>query len=210
MKVDFKRVGLVMLGFCILSFGIAAMRALGLGVDPFASFVIGVSHYLRLSFAITLVLMHLPFFILMCIKDRRLIGIGTLLGMTTVGFMVDFFYWMFGFVPVIDAGNHMAINIVWLLPALVIFAFGIATYLVADIGVVPYDSIGLVAEKLSKGKLKFKWVRVGADATCTVIGLTLGLMASITTVGVATVITAVVLGPLISFFRGMISKRVKL
>jgi len=196
-----KRILMACGGFTIIGFGVAIMRVLELGVDPFGAFAVGLSNLSGLSFAIILLLLHSPIFIVMLWKTRRLIGAGTVLGMFGIGLMVDLFYYAVRLLPMEIAGLHLAVRLVILAAMLVIFSFGIALYMVADIGIVPYDAIGVVAEDLTGGRLKFKWVRLTMDGICALAAFLLGA-----TLGIATVLTVFCLGPFISFFRERLTR----
>jgi len=188
-----------LLGFLIIGFGIACMRVIDLGIDPFGAMALGFSELTGLSFGTLLWICHAPVFLIMLWRTRRLIGIATLLGMFVVGYAIDFFYFVASLTPIMDMQPHMAVRLIGLLAALIIFAFGVALYMVADIGTVPYDACGIIIEEATKGKFKFKWARVMMDGICAVVAFLLGV-----TLGIATVLTVFCLGPFISFFGGKI------
>lgn len=79
---------------------------------------------------------------------------------------------------------------------MVILAIGAAMNIVANLGVSPYDALPLVAETLGKGKIRFQYARVVLDFTAVGIGFLLGAQ-----VGVMTLVTAFLMGPLLQFFR---------
>lgn len=78
--------------------------------------------------------------------------------------------------------------------ALVITAFAASLYMSAKMGVAPYDAIAMEAER--RWKIKFRVGRVVTDAACVTIGFLLG-----GTVGVGTVCTVLLMGPMVAFFR---------
>jgi len=190
------------IGFILLGFGVGIMRAIDLGVDPFGALAVGLSNLTGLSFGTVLVLMHSPFFVLMLCKMRRTIGVGTVLGMIIIGYIVDFFYFMTSIAPIEFMELGLVVRLFLLLITLFIFSFGIAMYIVADIGIVPYDSFGVIMENMTGGKVKFKWARLSADGLCALAAFLLGA-----TLGIATILTVFCLGPLISFFRRHIKTR---
>ena len=79
-----------------------------------------------------------------------------------------------------------------------------ALYYDADLGVSTYDAIPLhIADKKPRiaGRiLQFKVIRIISDLVCVLIGFLLGMMP-----GIGTVVTALFMGPLITFFRRTIS-----
>jgi len=194
-----KRTTMVLLGFIIMGFGIASMRVIDLGLDPFGAMALGFSELTGLSFGTVLWICHAPVFLVMLWRARRLIGIGTVLGMFVVGYAIDFFYFIASLTPIMDMQPHMAVRLAALVIALIIFSFGIALYMVADIGTAPYDACGIIIEEATKGKVQFKWGRVMMDGVCAAAAFLLGV-----TLGIATILTVFCLGPFISFFRGKI------
>jgi len=76
----------------------------------------------------------------------------------------------------------------------VIISFGSALYFTGDLGVSTYDAVALL---MSEKKIaKFQYCRIGTDLVCTVTGYLLGA-----TVGIGTLITAVLMGPIIAYFN---------
>jgi uncharacterized membrane protein YczE len=187
------------LGFVIMGFSIAVLRIIDLGTDPFSAMNLGISALTDVSFGTLMVVSQLPLFLIIVWKRRRLIGIGTVVGMFGVGYIVDFFYYfvLSGFV------EHTALDwvsrLVLLALILIVLAMSVAIYMIANIGMVPYDAFVLVIEALTGGKVKFKWARLSMDGICAVAALLLGI-----TIGIATAMTVFCMGPFISFFRNKI------
>jgi len=186
-------------GFITIGFGIACMRVVDLGIDPFGAMTLGFSQLTGLSFGTFLWISHSPIFIIMLWRTRRLIGVGTILGMFVVGYTIDFFYFIASVTSILDMEPNIVVRLIALAAALIIFSFGIALYMVADIGVVPYDACGVIIEEATKGKFEFKWARVMMDGICAAIAFLLGV-----TLGIATILTVFCLGPFISYFRNII------
>jgi len=193
-----KRILLACLGFLIIGFSVAALRAIGLGVDPLGAMTLGFSNLTGLTFGTVLLALHLPVFLVMLWKSRKLIGAGTVIGMVGIGFATDFFYWAFSFANIADF--YLPIRMAMLLVTIVVFAFGVALYTVAAIGMVPFDAIGLMAEDFSGGRMKFRWGRLTMDAICALTAFLLGSQ-----LGLATILAAFGLGPLIGFFMNKIN-----
>ena len=90
----------------------------------------------------------------------------------------------------------MQIRILLMIFAVTMCSFAAAMYMEADMGIAPYDAFGVIIEKISNRKIPFKVARVLTDVICVAIGFSFGSI-----VGVATVITAFCMGPLIEVFR---------
>ena len=50
-------------------------------------------------------------------------------------------------------------------------SLGVALYMKANMGISPYDSVALIIENLTKGKIPFAVARVVSDVTVLVIGV---------------------------------------
>jgi uncharacterized membrane protein YczE len=116
---------------------------------------LGICTLTDVSFGMLMAVSQLPLFLTILWKRRKLIGIGTVVGMFGVGYVVDFFYY-FVFSDFVD---HTAFDwvsyIVLLVLTLIVLAMGVAIYMIANIGMVPYDAFVLVIEALTGGKIKF-------------------------------------------------------
>ena len=76
----------------------------------------------------------------------------------------------------------------------------------ADLGIAPYDSLALIFEERSNGKIPYRYARMGTDLFCVIVGITFGMLAKTTVAGVVTVATAFCMGPFIQFFREKVAK----
>ena len=86
---------------------------------------------------------------------------------------------------------------------------GVAFYIVADMGIAPYDSVAFIIQKALKGKMQFQYARVCSDVGVVAIGVLFCLASGgdlWKIVGVGTVCNACFNGPLIQFFREHVSE----
>lgn len=86
---------------------------------------------------------------------------------------------------------------------------GVAFYMAAEMGIAPYDSVALIIEKGTKGKIPFQYARVITDVTIVVIGVEFCLAAGNNVwliIGIGTVCNAFFNGPLIQYFRIHVSE----
>jgi uncharacterized membrane protein YczE len=82
---------------------------------------------------------------------------------------------------------------------IVLIAIGSGIYFNTDVGVSPYDGIGLIiTEKTGKPNM-YRWIRIGTDLICVGLGFSMGNIP-----GVGTLIMALFTGPLFAFFRRQI------
>lgn len=130
-------------------------------------------------------------------KGRHCIGLGTIVNMAGIGYVADFGV----FVLTKILGNAqilpLAMRIFMMILAVILCSFAAAMYMEADMGIAPYDAFGVIIEESTNGKIPFKAARVVTDVICVVIGFSFGSI-----IGVATMITAFCMGPLIGWFRG--------
>lgn len=198
----------VILGNLIMGIGVAILRFSQMGNDPFCASTMAISEGLGIGLGTYQMLLNLVLFIFPLLWGRSYIGIGTLINLFFVGYIVQFSTWglnmVFGAQPVFSLPQKLLIMAV----ALVIVTFGLAMYQVASLGVAPYDFLALgLAEKLP---VPYFVLRVGTDAVCVIVILVavgtgfIGWDAS--HLGAGTVITAFFLGPLVAFFSKLNEK----
>ncbi len=127
---------------------------------------------------------------------RSYMGAATLVNMFLTGYVVDFTCMVIRhFSP--DPG--LPARIVFLIIAVLVMCFASSLYMTSNLGVSVYDAIPLVITK--KSKIPFRFVRIGCDLICVIIGALTGLLP-----GVGTLITAFFMGPLIEFFNHRFSE----
>ena len=98
----------------------------------------------------------------------------------------------------------LPLRIIALLLGCLFAGMGVAFYMAAEMGIAPYDSVALIIEKMTKGKIPFQYARVASDVTVVLVGAAFCLMAGNDLwmiLGVGTVCNAFLNGPLIQFFR---------
>ena len=87
------------------------------------------------------------------------------------------------------------VRVVYFIVSILLITFSSAVIYTADMGVSTYDWIALKTAEAQK-IVSFKWCRVGTDLICVIIGLVFSIIP-----GIGTIVTAFLLGPLVSFFR---------
>lgn len=122
---------------------------------------------------------------------RKYMGLVTFINMFLTGYIVDITCVMINyFFP----SPVLSVRIVFLLIAVLVMCFSSSLYMTSNMGVSVYDAIPLVIT--DKSKAPFRFIRVGCDLICVIIGTLSGLMP-----GMGTIITAFFMGPLIEFFN---------
>lgn len=182
--------GVLVAGFSVGMFNFSAF-----GMDPFQVFAHGVWEHINIGFGTFYMILNLIMLIFIFIIDKHKIGLGTVINIFLLGYVVEFTSWFFATrIP----SPSIWIRILFLVVGIIILCFGSSLYFIGDLGVSTYDAVALI---LSEKKVaRFQYCRIGSDLICTIIGLLLGA-----TVGVGTLVTALFMGPIIAFFNKLIS-----
>lgn len=188
----YKRILMMLIGNVILGTGAGMLRAADFGVDPYQCFVLGIDKALKLGYGTTFVIVNAVFLVLMLILARKMFNAGTLVNMFFLGYIIDFSYSM---CMKISSSPSFFVRVVYFIVSILLITFSSAVIYTADMGVSTYDWIALKAAEVQK-KVSFKWCRVGTDLVCVIIGLVFSIIP-----GIGTIVTAFLLGPLVSFFR---------
>lgn len=192
-----KRVIMTTLGVLVAGFGAGIFDFAQMGMDPFQVLAHGIWNKTNLSFGTLYTIVNAIMLVAVLIFDRKKIGLGTLINIFLLGYVVEYtsklFYSLFP-----DAS--LLIRIIAIAVAVVILCFASAIYFTGDMGVSTYDAVAIYwSEKQSK--IKFKYCRIITDIICTAVGFSLGAV-----VGVGTIITAFFMGPLIDFFKRTVAE----
>ena len=196
-----RRIAMAAAGILLCGISIGFFKRALFGVDPFQCYVNGLDNVIPIRYGTLYMLVNLVQLIVVFFLDKRYIGISTLMNLFLLGYIVEFSERI---LTNIFGDAALGLRIVFLIIGLVVTCIAAALYYSADLGVSTYDAIPLhIASrepKLLGHVLPFKAVRIIADLICTAIGVALGARA-----GVGTVVTALFMGPLITFFRRTIS-----
>ncbi len=197
-----RRVVLAAVGMTLAGIAVSLFKRAMFGVDPYQAFVNGLANVIPIRFGTLYMLVNALQLALVFFLDRHYIGISTLINLFLLGYVAEFgeaalARW-FGDPTLVG-------QIAYLAAGIVLSCLAAALYYTADLGVSTYDAIPLhISDRRPKvlGRvLPFRAVRILSDLVCTGIGVALGAP-----VGVGTVITALFMGPLITFFRRTVSE----
>ena len=183
---------MMLIGNVILGTGAGMLRAADFGVDPYQCFVLGIDNLLKLGYGTTFVVVNAVFLVLMLVFARRMLNLGTLVNMFFLGYIIDFSH---SICMNITPLPSVLVRVVYFIVSILLITFSSAVIYTADMGVSTYDWIALKTAEAQK-IVSFKWCRVGTDLVCVIIGLVFSIIP-----GIGTIVTAFLLGPLVSFFR---------
>lgn len=198
-----NRMIMMIVGVLLQGFGLSLLINLELGTDPCSCLTQGVTNYLPLSFGTCQLLCHLVTFAFVIRFDLSQIGFGTIGNMVCLGYISDFFRWIWSIVLPTDFFAQKLTCYLLLIPVLAVFCVGAATYMSAGLGSSPYDALPFIISERNK-KPSFKVIRMLWDIAFMIGGLLLG-----GDVGIVTVAVAFFLGPIISWIQKKVEVFIK-
>lgn len=172
-------------GIVILSIGIVfTMRASSIGVGAWDVLHIGLTNTVGLTVGTWSILLGLFIILIDCIISKRLPRIGTIVDMVLTGVLIDVFN------QLIPQVHSSSMQILAYLIGLLLLAFGIGMYIIANLGIGPRDTLMmLISNHTSMSVAKTRTI---IEVSVAVAGFALG-----GPIGVGTVIMAFFLGPLV-------------
>ncbi|SDC31574.1 Uncharacterized membrane protein YczE [Pelagirhabdus alkalitolerans] len=190
---------MMILGNILLGFAIGVFIIAELGTDPFATMNLGVSSTLGWSFGNYQLVFNSLLFIVILLYGRHLIGIGTLVNMTALGYIADFTVYSYEQLPI--ESIPLVIRLIMLAIGIILASLGLSLYITAQLGVAPYDALPLIIMAFTKDKVSFAKARMGVDILAVIIGFLFGAV-----VNIGTLIIAVSLGNGVAFFNRRVSE----
>lgn len=157
----------LILGFIIIAIGINLTIYADMGLNPWGTFHQGVSAITGLKFGLISQLTGV-LIIALSLFIKIFPGIGTLLNMYFIGFLVDLFDGL-SFIPIPDS---MSIKVVYLIIGTIMFNYGIYVYLSCELGAGPRD--GLLVGLVKLTGINVSVMRPIIEITILVTGIFLG------------------------------------
>jgi len=189
-------------GVCIIGIGVGFMRYANFGIDPYMCFMNGlhlaIFKKLGLVFGATFAISSLSLIVIVLIFDRSKIGLGTIAAIVLTGYMSDLGVFLCNLI-VIEGTVLFVLRIGLMVSGILLVAIGSGMYFNTNVGVSPYDGIGLIITEKIGNQNVYRWIRIGTDLICVSLGFLMGNIP-----GVGTVIMAFFTGPLFAFFRNKI------
>jgi len=194
------RIIFAIIGITILAIGVSFMRYAVFGVDPITCLNIGIAKQLGISFGTWQLIMCFILLIGVFIFDKSKIGFGTVYIMVAAGYTSDLFLWLISKIHYLEIFSF-EIRIIAFSLGFILYYFGAAVYIETNMGLSPYDAVAIIiAEKINRQNW-FKWIRIGTDALCVIGGII-----TKSDVGIGTLISVLLGGPLIALFRKLLIK----
>ncbi len=207
-----KRVVMTVISIIVMGFGIALFNVSGFGVDPFTSMNMNISSTLGIGYGTYQLIVNAFIIVFVVIVAHRgLIGVGTVINMVGVGYSCEFFSALIA--PHIS--SNLAVRICLLAAGIVVLCFSCSLFFVSNIGVGPYDSLSFMLSQFTH--IHYKWLRVMTDIAVIIIGLVVsggltsllkGDISGVKNIGIGTIITAFMMGPLVNFFSKHVTSKI--
>lgn len=197
-----KRTLMMLTGILFICICVGCYRLSGFGVDAFTCMNLGISGYLNMLFGTWQLIMNAVILVIVFFTVRRCIGAGTIVNMVCVGYGADFICWMAK--DICHLEMTLMLRMIALILGCLFAGLGVAFYMVAEMGIAPYDSIALIIEKATKGRIPFQYARVVSDVTAVITGVVFCLLSGNNLwmiLGIGTICNAFLNGPLIQFFK---------
>lgn len=179
-------------GLFLFSCGIVCFLDARLGLPPWDVLHQGLAKHTPISFGEANIIVGIVVLALSWLLGAR-VGIGTVANATLIGIFVSL-------LTAVDiAPDALVARSALLLAGLVLFGFGSAFYIGADLGAGPRDSLMLVGAQRTGARVGV--VRAGIELTALVLGFALGGR-----LGVGTLVFALLIGPSVEWSFWTISR----
>ena len=197
-KINISRVLWMLLGNIGISLGVAIFYFSKLGNDPYSGMNMILSEHLNMSYGNFLLIVNTGLFILEFLLGRQYVNLGTLVNWIGIGYVVDFFRYLFDhYVP---EPENLLISFLIMLSGVLVMSFSISIYQTADLGLAPFDSLAFLIRNYTP--IPYFWARIMVDALCAFVCLFAGGF-----VGLGTFVCAFGLGPFIALFNRHFSNK---
>ncbi len=199
---DFKkRMILMCVGVFFMGFFLSFLIKVDLGTDPCTFMNLTLSRAIGISFGTWQLILNAILFIFVILFGRKFIGFGTIANMVFIGYIADFFVWLWEKCIPENYFTDMPYRAVIFLLALFMFIVAVSFYINANMGVSPYDAIPqIISERVFK-KVPFAVIRICFDFLVIIIGV---IFKGTPNIGI--VLMALFLGPIISVVGKFINK----
>ena len=192
-----KRIIMAFFGVMITGFCVGAFQKASLGVDPFTCLVTAFANLFHSTYSTFYLIITGALLIAVFFINRHYIGIATIFNLLGTGIAADFMYNLLDrCLPNPSLVTRFAILAIGVL----VTCFSSSLYFTADLGVSAYDAVALTAAH--KYKLAaFRVCRISTDLICVIMGFFCHV-----TIGIGTVITALLMGPIIQWYNTHVSE----
>lgn len=186
----FLRSILLVIGTMIAAFGIDLAINAGFGGATLAILWQGLSNVFPITIGQSSIIIAVAVVLFCWFYDRKQIHVGTLVYQLVYGFCIDIFE------PYLIYSDNRMINFLLMLLGITFLSLGSALYSIADLGRGSYEAMTFAL--VNRRGWKISYTRIGLDIICVVTGFALGGK-----VGLCTIATILISGPLLQLFVKM-------
>ncbi len=228
MNQQTTRIVMTLFGMALLGLAVGMLKTADFGTDPFTVFMMGLWSFTnrtlaaltatgtltntgaataaaaltntatttQIDYGLFAMLVNIALLIIMFFLNRPKIGIGTFINLFFLGYLIQFSWEL---VSKVFPTPTIPTRIILFALAILILCFASSLYFVADLGISTYDVYAVTLGE--RTKIPFKFWRILTDSICVAIGFSFG-----ETVGIGTLVTALFMGPLITFFADRVAR----
>ena len=191
------------IGVFLMGLFLSLLIKVDLGTDPCTFMNWTISEKLGILFGTWQLLLNVFLFIIVILFGRKYIGFGTIANMVFVGYIANFFKWLWEKTLPDYIFTDMPYRAVVFVLALFLFIISVSFYINANMGVAPFDAIPqIVSERVLK-KVPFAVIRMCYDFLVILVGIIFGGRPNI-----GIVLMAFFLGPVISVVGKFLNRHV--
>ena len=198
-----KRLVIMSIGVFFMGFFLSFLIKVDLGTDPCTFMNLTLSKFFGISFGNWQLLLNSVLFILVILFGRKFIGFGTIANMVFIGYIADFFCWLWARTIPEHYFTDMPSRAVIFALALFLFIISVSFYINANMGVSPYDAMPQILSERVLKKIPFAVIRIAYDFLVILIGVLFG-----GTPNIGIVLMALFLGPIITVVGKFLGKHV--
>lgn len=198
-----KRLVVMLIGVFLMGFFLSFLIKVDLGTDPCTFMNLTISRKLGILFGTWQLALNAVLFVIVILFGKKCIGFGTIANMVFIGYIADFFGWLWDkTIPERYFTEFPSRAVIFAL-ALLLFIISVSFYINADMGVSPYDAMPQIISDRVLTKVPYFIIRIGYDFLVIVIGVMFG-----GTPNIGIILMALFLGPIISVVGKFLGKHV--
>lgn len=198
-----KRFAIMMLGVFFMGFWLSFLIRANLGTDPCSFMNLTVARKLGILFGTWQLILNTVLFILVILFGREHIGLGTIANMVLIGYIADFFGWIWDNIIPEQFFTALPTRVIVFIVSFSMFVLSASLYMNANMGVAPYDAVPLMIKKYILKKAPFAIIRICFDYTAILVGVLCGGRPNI-----GIILMALFLGPVITTVGKFLNEKV--
>lgn len=193
LRNDLKKLPVLLFGFLLLSFGMILTMKSGLGMSSWGVLHQGISLVTKFSFGQVTIILGLIILALSVAFLKSKIGIGTIVNVFLIGFLLDMFRFIITYEPDIYIYQGIMFTI-----GLLIMTLGRSVYISTKLGPGPRDGIFVGLSRVTQ--IDVKYIKPAIEFSVLLVGFILGKTMGVNLVGPGTVIAVIFSGYLVQFY----------